>query len=177
MLYDKWWKNDPFVHKLENPKGNGETSSDTFCQKRRGGADDMAHALGVVNIGGIFVVLLCGLAFAIAIAIAEFCHKTSKKNTLSSGVNTIMQTSPNHRNSRRRSATLKIRTRKSLCAEIAGTLLPYVICSAKTDDIPSRKMIGKKKKANSEVSSSNQNQLLDALLVNVTHSFTTEIHT
>jgi hypothetical protein len=27
----------------------------------------MANALGVVNIGGIFVVLLCGLAFAVMV--------------------------------------------------------------------------------------------------------------
>jgi hypothetical protein len=28
----------------------------------------MANALGVVNIGGIFVVLLCGLAFAVMVS-------------------------------------------------------------------------------------------------------------
>ena len=33
----------------------------------------MASALGVVNIGGIFVVLLCGLALAFVVAILEFC--------------------------------------------------------------------------------------------------------
>lgn len=35
--------------------------------------------LGVDNIGGVFVVLLCGLAFAILVAILEFCWN-SKKN-------------------------------------------------------------------------------------------------
>jgi ionotropic kainate glutamate receptor 2 len=34
---------------------------------------------GVDNIGGVFVVLLCGLAFAILVAILEFCWN-SKKN-------------------------------------------------------------------------------------------------
>lgn len=37
------------------------------------------HKLGVDNIGGVFVVLLCGLAFAILVAILEFCWN-SKKN-------------------------------------------------------------------------------------------------
>ena len=35
--------------------------------------NEMASALGVVNIGGIFVVLLCGLALAFVVAILEFC--------------------------------------------------------------------------------------------------------
>lgn len=37
------------------------------------------NKLGVDNIGGVFVVLLCGLAFAILVAILEFCWN-SKKN-------------------------------------------------------------------------------------------------
>ena len=34
---------------------------------------ELASALGVVNIGGIFVVLLCGLAFAVIVAILGGC--------------------------------------------------------------------------------------------------------
>ena len=61
MYYDKWWKNHG--HHIENAC---ETKK-TVDQKA------MANALGVVNIGGIFVVLLCGLAFAVMVAIVEFC--------------------------------------------------------------------------------------------------------
>lgn len=32
------------------------------------------------NIGGVFVVLLCGLAFAVLVAIIEFCYKSRKEN-------------------------------------------------------------------------------------------------
>ena len=39
-------------------------------------AKSSVNALGVVNIGGVFVVLLVGLAFAVMVAIAEFCVKT-----------------------------------------------------------------------------------------------------
>jgi len=34
--------------------------------------------LGVDSIGGVFVVLLCGLAVAVLIAIAEFCWNSKK---------------------------------------------------------------------------------------------------
>lgn len=62
MLYDKWWKNP------------GDT-----CIRPDKAKESKANSLGVDNIGGIFVVLLCGLAFAVLIAIIEFCHN-SKKN-------------------------------------------------------------------------------------------------
>ncbi|XP_044270327.1 glutamate receptor ionotropic, kainate 2-like isoform X1 [Tribolium madens] len=64
MLYDKWWKN------------TGET-----CSRNEKGKESKANSLGVDNIGGVFVVLLCGLAFAVIIAICEFCYN-SKKNAL-----------------------------------------------------------------------------------------------
>ena len=38
-----------------------------------------ANALGVENVGGIFVVLMAGLALAIVVAFCEFVYK-SKKN-------------------------------------------------------------------------------------------------
>lgn len=62
MLYNKWWKN------------TGDT-----CYRDDKNKDSKASALGVDNIGGVFVVLLCGLAFAVLIAILEFCWN-SKKN-------------------------------------------------------------------------------------------------
>lgn len=61
MLYDKWWK---------LPKDS--------CPSDRVKQSNKANALGVNNIGGVFVVLLCGLAFAVLIAILEFCHSTRR---------------------------------------------------------------------------------------------------
>lgn len=63
MLYDKWWKN-----------------SDDTCLRQDKSKESKANALGVDNIGGVFVVLLCGLAFAVIIAIIEFCYNTKKLN-------------------------------------------------------------------------------------------------
>ncbi|EZA59401.1 Glutamate receptor, ionotropic kainate [Ooceraea biroi] len=61
MLYNKWWK---------SPK-------DT-CMKTEKGKESKANSLGVDNIGGVFVVLLCGLAFAVLIAIFEFCYNSRR---------------------------------------------------------------------------------------------------
>ncbi|GFG33916.1 hypothetical protein Cfor_07160, partial [Coptotermes formosanus] len=65
MLYDKWWKNTGDV-----------------CNRDDKSKESKANALGVENIGGVFVVLLCGLALAIVVAILEFCWN-SKKNAQS----------------------------------------------------------------------------------------------
>ena len=62
MLYDKWWK-----------------SPNDTCTADRAKESSKANALGVDNIGGVFVVLLCGLAFAVLIAIVEFCHDSRMK--------------------------------------------------------------------------------------------------
>nr|XP_037875953.1 glutamate receptor ionotropic, kainate 2 isoform X2 [Bombyx mori] len=59
ILYDKWWKNTGDV-----------------CN--RDGKDSKANPLGVQNIGGVFVTLLCGLALSIVVAILEFCWNTRK---------------------------------------------------------------------------------------------------
>ncbi|CAL1678143.1 unnamed protein product [Lasius platythorax] len=61
MLYDKWWKSP------------GDT-----CMRTEKGKESKANSLGVDNIGGIFVVLLCGLAFAVLIAIFEFCYNSRR---------------------------------------------------------------------------------------------------
>ncbi|XP_046667622.1 glutamate receptor ionotropic, kainate 1-like isoform X1 [Homalodisca vitripennis] len=63
MLYNKWWKNP------------GDT-----CTRTEKGKESKANALGVSNIGGVFVVLLCGLAIAVIVAIFEFCYN-SKRST------------------------------------------------------------------------------------------------
>ena len=44
--------------------------------------DSKANPLSVKNIGGVFVVLLCGLSLAIVVAVLEFCWN-SKKNAQS----------------------------------------------------------------------------------------------
>ena len=59
MMYNKWWKAGTKVC----PKIDYDPSK--------------ASALNVVNIGGIFVVLLCGLAFAILVSIGEFCLRVN----------------------------------------------------------------------------------------------------
>ncbi|XP_025261836.1 glutamate receptor ionotropic, kainate 2 isoform X4 [Camponotus floridanus] len=61
MLYDKWWKSP------------GDT-----CMRTEKGKENKANSLGVDNIGGVFVVLLCGLAFAVLIAIFEFCYNSRR---------------------------------------------------------------------------------------------------
>ncbi|XP_076226572.1 glutamate receptor ionotropic, kainate 2 isoform X6 [Nomia melanderi] len=68
ILYDKWWKNTGDV-----------------CNRDEKSKESKANALGVENIGGVFVVLLCGLALAILVAILEFCWN-SKKNVQSERV-------------------------------------------------------------------------------------------
>ncbi|XP_057338875.1 glutamate receptor ionotropic, kainate 2-like isoform X6 [Microplitis mediator] len=73
ILYDKWWKNTGDV-----------------CNRDEKSKENKANALGVENIGGVFVVLLCGLALAILVAILEFCWN-SKKNTQSDREMTILK--------------------------------------------------------------------------------------
>ena len=62
MLYNKWWRKDT---NQVCPKTNADPSK--------------ASALNVVNIGGVFVVLFCGLTFAVLVAIAEYCWTTVQK--------------------------------------------------------------------------------------------------
>ncbi|XP_066250737.1 glutamate receptor ionotropic, kainate 2-like isoform X2 [Euwallacea similis] len=91
MLYDKWWKN------------TGET-----CTRNDKGKESKANSLGVDNIGGVFVVLLCGLAFAVLIAIMEFCYN-SKRNAIAE----------------RRSP---ITPHQSICSEMGGELCFALQC-------------------------------------------------
>ena len=44
--------------------------------------DSKANPLSVKNIGGVFVVLLCGLAVAIIVAILEFCWNSRKNSQI-----------------------------------------------------------------------------------------------
>ena len=61
MLYNKWWK-----------------SPGITCSRDDKNKDGKANALGVDNIGGVFVVLMCGLAVAVLTAIGEFCWNSKK---------------------------------------------------------------------------------------------------
>ncbi|PRD33314.1 UNVERIFIED_CONTAM: grik2 [Trichonephila clavipes] len=61
MLYNKWWK-----------------SSGVSCAREDKNKEGKANSLGVGNIGGVFVVLLCGLAVAIVAAIVEFFWNSRK---------------------------------------------------------------------------------------------------
>ena len=55
------------------------------------------------------------------------CRKTSSLNMKSEN---IIQTSPLRRNSRKFTSIERRRSRKSLCAEIARTLMPRLICDS-----------------------------------------------
>ncbi|RWS13643.1 Glutamate receptor: ionotropic kainate 2-like protein [Dinothrombium tinctorium] len=62
MFYDKWWKSPGLTCIRDEMKNK----------------DGKASALGLDNIGGVFVVLLCGLAFAVLTAVFEFFWKSRK---------------------------------------------------------------------------------------------------
>ncbi|XP_050735254.1 glutamate receptor ionotropic, kainate 2-like isoform X1 [Eriocheir sinensis] len=96
MLYNRWWKN------------TGNT-----CNREDSNKENKASALGVDNIGGVFVVLLCGLAFAVLIAILEFCWNAKK----------------NAQNDRACSMHMGERPfKQSLCAEMAEELCFAMRC-------------------------------------------------
>lgn len=61
ILYDKWWKNA------------GET-----CLRKDKNKQSKANALGLDNIGGVFVVLICGLVIAVIMSIYEFRQHSKK---------------------------------------------------------------------------------------------------
>lgn len=65
MLYDKWWKN------------TGDT-----CVRKDKKKESKASALGVDSIGGVFVVLIFGLVFAICVSIGEFCYSARNRRKL-----------------------------------------------------------------------------------------------
>ncbi|XP_037281611.2 glutamate receptor ionotropic, kainate 2 isoform X1 [Rhipicephalus microplus] len=94
MLYNKWWK-----------------SPGLTCNRDDKNKEGKANALGLANIGGVFVVLLCGLAVAILTAIMEFCINSRKH----------AQTDRN---------LLFCSTQQSLCSEMAEELRFAVRCRA-----------------------------------------------
>ena len=62
MLYNKWWKNA------------GQCAKDDKTESK-------ANALGVENVGGIFVVLIGGLTCAVIVAFLEFVWNSKKNAT------------------------------------------------------------------------------------------------
>lgn len=74
MLYDRWWKRPGIT-----------------CSRDDKSKEGKANALGVDNIGGVFVVLLGGLAVAIVTAIFEFCIN-SKRNAQNLRVRRCLKT-------------------------------------------------------------------------------------
>jgi ionotropic glutamate receptor len=73
LLYNKWWRKQ------------GVTCS---RQDKLSSKEGKANALGVENIGGVFVVLLAGLALAIFTAFGEFIFR-SKSAAYTNRVNYI----------------------------------------------------------------------------------------
>lgn len=63
-LKEKWWK---------QKKGGGQCSDDS---KK---TSSIVTELGLGNVGGVFVVLLCGLGLAIVVALMEFLWKARKR--------------------------------------------------------------------------------------------------
>lgn len=69
MLYDKWWSG----------KAGGKVGlKHESCAPRDKTKTSKANALNVDNIGGVFVVLLCGIAFSVLVAIIEFYYNSKR---------------------------------------------------------------------------------------------------
>ena len=64
MMYDRWWRSNSKQDQCEPPKDKAKTSK----------------SLNVNNIGGIFVVLLCGIALSVLVAIIEFYYNSRRVN-------------------------------------------------------------------------------------------------
>ncbi|XP_024938377.1 glutamate receptor ionotropic, kainate 2 isoform X3 [Cephus cinctus] len=119
MLYDKWWKSP------------GDT-----CMRTEKGKESKANALGVDNIGGVFVVLLCGLAFAVVVAIFEFCYNSKRNSsperqtppmppTCSGSLQGIPQVQQQQQQQQQQN-----HQQESLCAEMARELCLALRCHA-----------------------------------------------
>lgn len=61
-MYDKWWK----------ANGKGDCGSDDT-------GDPSTNSLAINNVGGVFIVLLVGLAIAVVSALVEFIWFTRKQ--------------------------------------------------------------------------------------------------
>ena len=76
MLYDRWWKRPGIT-----------------CSRDDKSKEGKANALGVDNIGGVFVVLLGGLAVAILTAINRVLCQFPKERTEPKGKTSLIRLS------------------------------------------------------------------------------------
>ncbi|XP_015787527.1 glutamate receptor ionotropic, kainate 2-like [Tetranychus urticae] len=109
MLYNKWWKN-----------------SGIACNRDDKNKEGKANALGVDNIGGVFVVLMGGLAVAIITALIEFCwnskrNANNQRQSLCSEMTEELKFAMKCRASRQRPA---IRRQCSKCLQNVPTYVP-----------------------------------------------------
>lgn len=80
QLYNKWWKNK---EELCQRAGSGKETKttlgvDSIGRLFQGDAICARTKNKYSQLGGVFVVLLCGLAVAVLIAIIEFCWNSRK---------------------------------------------------------------------------------------------------
>lgn len=111
MLYDKWWKS------------GGDTCARAADRQTK---ESKANALGVDNIGGVFVVLLVGLATAVAVAVGEFCanHRRQMVDGAEAAVTSDVRLARRMLAGGRLDGT----TRQSLCAEMTEEFCFAVRC-------------------------------------------------
>ncbi len=136
MMYNKWWKNHGHLHLQAQTCGTKKTLDQRAMAN--------VNALGIVNIGGIFVVLLCGLAFAVIVAICEFClssrlaraperqERERERERRARGRNKNDKGSRQEQQARALLAT----GRTSLCSELTASLSSgaALVCGCACDD-------------------------------------------
>ncbi|XP_043207599.1 glutamate receptor ionotropic, kainate 2-like, partial [Amphibalanus amphitrite] len=108
MLYNKWWKDTGDV-----------------CNRDEKKSDSKASELGIENIGGVFVVLLCGLALAMIVAVLEFCWN-SKKNAQTDRQSICMEMATELRFAMRCHAPRQRPALRRSCARCHATNATYV---------------------------------------------------
>ncbi|XP_025261834.1 glutamate receptor ionotropic, kainate 2 isoform X2 [Camponotus floridanus] len=114
MLYDKWWKSP------------GDT-----CMRTEKGKENKANSLGVDNIGGVFVVLLCGLAFAVLIAIFEFCYNSRRNAPAERGISQAVQQQQQQQqqqSQQHQPQSQQQSNQESLCSEMAREFCRALRC-------------------------------------------------
>lgn len=127
MLYDKWWKTEGGATCQRGGPGGGQATKES----------SKASAMGVANIGGVFVVLMAGLAVAMIVAIFEFCHNARQRSfNLGGGTGAVFTESNNGSSCccfweksastaggrLRKKHRLQRRRKQSLCAEMSAEL-------------------------------------------------------
>ncbi|KAG1653679.1 Glutamate receptor ionotropic, kainate 2 [Nymphon striatum] len=117
VLKIRWWR-----QKRGGAKCNKEDS--------KKGSTGTANELSLANVGGVFVVLLCGTGFAFIIAFIEFLWKT-QRNKEDGRVN-------NFNLSLTTFLSLKLNNQDSLCAEMLKELKFAVSCESSVRHVPKK---------------------------------------